>query len=217
MSTTNNAPGLQGLLTTLEPYLGADARKQCQALKSIMDLFPGQTIGEVEKQVRALLQANRNTPVALADRARAFTDGSATETADKFLKDLNSLKTTEFKAFGEALNLELSGTKKEMVEAVQKWVESGGRVAPMTAKERAKREAERFAGDLPGRMTRIDQAAADEIIRKAEEASRELSKDAFAAFGELLGIPVSGTKPSMLRQIKDFVNRAAVSHAQTQF
>jgi hypothetical protein len=39
----------------------------------------------------------------------------------------------------------------------------------------------------------------------------------FEAFARLLGITVSGSKASMLKQVKDFVNRAAVIQDRTRF
>src|SRR5262249_51173877 len=130
---------------------------------------------EIEKTVRAMLAASQTTVPALADRARALNAGTAVETPETFLKDLGVLKAPELKQFGKAVGLELSGTKAVILDTVKRWLASGGQAVYANGRERAKEEAERFAGDLPLKLTPIDSAKADEIIRKAEAASRALS------------------------------------------
>jgi hypothetical protein len=60
---------------------------------------------------------------------------------------------------------------------------------------------------------------ADTIISRAREAvaDRKLGSKGFQEFAKLLGVTVYGTKPQMLKQLEDFVNRAAVIEARTQF
>src|SRR5262249_41685034 len=143
--------------------------------------------------------------------------GSLSETADAVLQDISTLKATDLKQLGKALELEVTGAKAAMVETFRLWLTSGGTVAPLSAEQRAEQEVAQHVGDLVERMRVIDAQVAEEVIRRAEIAAKELSKEAFEAFGNRIGIPVKGTKAKMLQQIKDFVNRAAVSHAQTQF
>jgi hypothetical protein len=80
-------------------------------------------------------------------------------------------------------------------------------------------EAQQYADWLVERMRAVDDRAADEIIARAEEAKKDkvLGADGFKEFARLLGIPVGGTKPKMLKQFKDAINRMAVTHRQTQF
>jgi hypothetical protein len=217
MSTAGDRQFVEALLTALGPYLSADARKSSAALKGILDLFPGQPLAEVQKTIQALLASSRTSVLALAERARALLSGSAQEFVDDWMADVARLSSADLKRLGRALGLELSGAKARNVDDLQRWVESGGKVAPATAKDRARAEAARLAGDLPERMRALDGQTAAEVIRRAEAASKELSKEAFTAFGELLGIAVSGSKPKMLQQIRDFVDHAAVIQQQTQF
>ena len=152
-----------------------------------------------------------------AQSRHAVQNGNSAETPADILADLKSLTATDLKKFGQAFDLELAGAKPEILQVVQQWLESSGSIKPPGAKERANLEAQRFAGDLPERMRSFDDHLAGEVISRAELAAKELSKEGFEAFGKLLGISLNGSKPSMLKQLKNFVSRLAVNHVQTQF
>jgi hypothetical protein len=219
MSTTTGRQPVEGLLAGLEPYLNAETKKSAHALNGLFALFPGQSLPEIEKTVRSLLATARNSVPVLVDRTRALLAGSAGESIDAWAQDLGKLNVSALKQLGNALDLELTGAKAQLVADLRKWVESRGQARPTTAAERSRLAAAQFAGDLPDRIRRqmIDVQFAEEIHRKADAAAKELDKQGFEAFGKLLGIPVSGTKAAMLKQIKNFVDRAAVSHGQTKF
>ena len=207
------------LLTALHPFLDADTRKSCQAIRSMLDLFPDLSLAEVAKKLAANVASAKKSVPALANRANALVNRSSEESVQSWLDDVGKLNKTDFKQLGKALNFDLSGDSAEDLESLRKWAESGGQTKPPDAKERAERIARELAGNLPDRMRVVDFQVAEEVIRKAEALAtdKKLTKDEFEAFGKLLGIPVTGTKPTMLKQIKDFVNRLARTHGQTQF
>lgn len=109
----------------------------------------------------------------------------------------------------------------ETVAAAPKQTESiaaqiGSKAAGSTAKEQVYSAAQQIAGDLPERMRAVDSRVADEIIQKSGEASKA-GKNALQEFGELIGLPVHGTKADMLKQIKNYADRLSRTHSQTQF
>jgi hypothetical protein len=229
MTTANETNAIKAILDSLTPHLGAEARRQAQALKSLFELFPGKTASEIEKEVRNLQAVSQDRTATqaqklagLADRARTLVAGSSTESAAKFLADLGKLTAADLKEFGHVVGLPLAGTKKSMLEVVGLWIESRGHVMPASAQttkvERARQQAQAFAGDLADRAKAgpIDLALRDEIIRKAEAANRDLDAEAFRAFANLLGIPASGAKKKVLQDIKNFADKAAGDYEQTK-
>jgi hypothetical protein len=219
MSETGDRHFLEALTTALDPYLSADAKKSSRALRGILDLFPGQSLADVEKTIRSLLASSQSSVPALAERARALIGGASSESAEGLVKSLGKLPTADLKQLGAALSLALTGAKAKMLEDLRIWLVSGGQVAPMTAKDKAMQKAKEYAAGLADRMRALDAQAADEIIAKAERATKDkgLDADGFKEFARLLGVSVDGTKAKMLKQFKDTINRMAVTHGQTQF
>jgi hypothetical protein len=219
VSTPTDRQVIEAMLTALGPFLSSEARKSSQALLGILGMFPGQPLPDVEKALRAMIAESRTSVPALAERGRAMISSSAGESADAWLKDVSRLNLTSLKQLGQALGIGMAGTKTAMVQDLRRWAESRGQVVPVTAADRALQKAREYAGDLPERMRNIDSHVADEAIRRAQAAyaDKQLGKDGFEAFARLLGITVSGTKASMLKQVKDFVNRAAVIQDRTRF
>jgi hypothetical protein len=219
METGSERGFVEAVITALAPYLSPAAHKAGEALRKILELFPGKSLPEIEKAVRSLLaQAQKDVPVLVA-RAKALVEGTSAEPAADLMKAVSALKTNELKEFGTSFGLALTGTKAKQLADVRAWLESGGRVRPMTAEERTQQKAKEYAAGFEGRMGALDAQAADEVIRRAEAAlaDKEVGTKGFPAFAKLLGISVSGTKAKMLQQFKDSVNRLAVSHGQTQF
>jgi hypothetical protein len=241
MATDSERCFIEVLVAALDPYLGADARKAGRSLRAILDLFPGQSLAEIEKAVRSLqgilalfpgrspadvekavraLQAGALKDVsALVARARALVEGGSAESAGDLMKAVSGLKADELKQLGTSLGLALAGTKAKQLADLRAWLESGGKERPLTAEERTQQKAKGYATGFEGRMASLDAHAADEVIRRAEAAlaDKDVGAKGFPAFAELLGISVSGTKAKMLQQFKDSVNRLTVSHDQTKF
>jgi hypothetical protein len=218
----NEAPDRQffeSLQLALDPYLNADTKKSFRALRSILDLFPGQSLVDVEKSIKTIMASSQNSVPALAERARAILTGQSPETADTVVKVVGKLPSGELKQLAKALGLALAGTKPKMVEDFRVWLESGGRTAPLTAKDKAIQKATEYAHGLADRMRNLDVQTADEIIAKAEAASKDkiLGADGFREFARLLGVTVDGTKPKMLKQFKEVIGQMAVTYGQTQF
>lgn len=209
----------EALLTTLDPLLNNEAKKSLRAFHAILGLFPGQSLGDIEKNIKALLASSSNHVPALAERARTILRGQSSETADALAQVVGKLPSDQLKQLAKALELALAGTKAKMVEDFRVWLESGGRIAPLTKKDKVLRKAREYARDYTERMRSLDARTADEIVARAEQANRdkELGGDGFKEFARLLGVTVDGTKPKMLKQFTDAVNRMAVSHGQTQF
>ncbi len=66
-------------------------------------------------------------------------------------------------------------------------------------------------------MQSVTPENADRILQAVEAANKVLKVEGFQAFAAELGITVNGTKPTMKKQVKDFVSKLSVSHVQTQF
>jgi DNA-binding ferritin-like protein len=219
MSETPDRHFLEALTSALDPYLSADAKKSARALRGILDLFPGQSLADVEKAIKGLLASSQNSVPALAERARALVGGTSAETAEAIVQTAGKLGANDLKQLAKALGLALTGTKPQMVADLRAWLESGGRIAPLTAKDKAMQRAKEYADALAERMRSVDGRAAEDIIAMAEEAGKDkaLGVEGFKEFARLLGVTVSGTKPKMLKQFKDVINQMAVTHGQTQF
>jgi hypothetical protein len=86
MSETLDRQFFEALTMALDPYLGADAKRSGRALRAILDLFPGQSLADIEESIRALLASSQNNVPALAERARAIVGGASSETADALVK-----------------------------------------------------------------------------------------------------------------------------------
>jgi hypothetical protein len=210
------------LLTALDPFLNTETRKSCQAVKDMLDQLDqsGLSFAEVAKKLKADTANARKGVPALAARARALLNGGSQEFIQALLDDAFKLSQANLKKLGKELNLDLSSDKLEVNEDIRKWIESGGQIKPPDARARAEQCARQLAGNLPDRMRGdVTGQVADEVKRKADDLGKDkkVGKDVLEAFGKLLGIPVTGSKPAMLKQIKQFVDRLAVSHGQTRF
>jgi hypothetical protein len=209
----------EALQLALDPYLSGDAKKSFRALRAIVDLFPGQSLVDIEKNIKGMISSSQNNAQALAERARALVGGQSSEMPDTLVKVVSKLPVPEIKQLAKALGLALAGTKTKMVEDFRVWLESGGRVAPLTTKDKAMQKAREYTHGLVERMRSLDVQTADEIIARAEQASKDkiLGADGFKEFARLLGVTVDGTKPKMLKQFKEVIGQMAVTHGQTQF
>jgi hypothetical protein len=174
---------------------------------------------EVKKKVAAYVAGSKKSATALAERADALIQGHSGETVQSWLDDVGNLSQSELKKLGKSISIEFSNDKSEVIEGLRVWAESKGKIKPPDARERDHRQARQLAGNLPNEIKVATPQVAEEVIRQAEILSKDkkISKDVFEAYGKLLGIPVTGTKPSMLKQIKEFANRLARTHGQTQF
>lgn len=220
---------LDTFLDSLLPHVNGDLRKGLQSVKELLDLFPGQSPGEVVKAVRSLKSSSRNSVPALLDRAAALVqhkhnggtaNGSPADSADQLVADAGKLSLTDLRALAKGLRMAGTGGKPELLEDVRRWVESAGTYAPPSQSDLAHRRARELVGDLPERLHRMDDSLAREVLERAEAASKDkaLGKEGFEAFAELLlRAPVKGSKPQILKKIKDFVNALAVSHTRTNF
>lgn len=219
MVTDSERGFLEALTAALDPYLGGDARKELRALRDILDLFPGQTLTEVKKTVQSLQAGAQKDVPTLVARAKALVEGEKSESVTDFLRAVSGLKPDELKQFGTSLGLALTGTKAKLVADIHAWLESGGTQRPLTAEERAQQKVKEYAAGFEGRMGSLSSQQADELIRRAETAiaDKKMTKQHFQEFAQLLGLSVSGTKPKMMEQFRNYVNRLAVSHGQTQF
>ena len=97
------------------------------------------------------------------------------------------------------------------------WIDSGGTIAPPTAKEKEEQTAREFAAPVKPAMSRVDGAHVESILESADRAYKALKVAGFRAFAAELGVPVNGGKAAMKKQFRDFVKRLAVTETQTQF
>lgn len=231
--------GFMAVLMGLEPHLAGDAKRFLQSLRGIQECFPGQSLPEIEKTVRALkaimahfpgqsasdaekslrtlIQSSRTSGPILVQRAKTLVAGQSDETADQFLGDVKKLKTTELSSLARALGFELSGAKDKMLHDLRQWLDSRGRIVPVSAKEQDIADGKTRAMPLRDLIQSITPERAGEILAATDAAYKALKLDGFRAFGETLGITVTGTKAAMQKQIKDSVRKLSVSHVQTRF
>src|SRR5262249_50615523 len=92
----------EALTVALDPYLSAEARKSGRALRGILDLFPGQSLAEIEKSIKGLLASSQNSVPALAERARAIIGGTSSETAEAVHQLVGKLSSNDLKQLGKA-------------------------------------------------------------------------------------------------------------------
>ena len=222
MSTSSNPT--EGFLDALVPHVSNDVRKGIESLKKIMEMFPGLSPGDIEKSVGAMLASATTSLPSMIQRAneliRDAVEGEPKkpDSLDAFLKDVGKCTAADLKAIGVALHLPLPTLKKAVVEELRKWIESKGTYAPPSTADKMRELATQLAGDLPQRMSRMNPQLAEEIISRAQAASKDkqLGKEGFEAFASLLlGTTTKGSKPKLLAQIKSLVDRLLVSQEQT--
>src|SRR5438045_3196593 len=152
METGSERGFLEALTAALDPYLGAEARKAGRALRAILDLFPGQSLPEIEKAVRSLQAGAQKDVPALVARARALVEGGAAESASDLMKAVSKLSAGDLKQFGASMGLALTGAKTKQLADIRVWLESGGTVRPLTSEDRTRQKAKEYAAGFEGRM-----------------------------------------------------------------
>ncbi len=211
-------------LSSLLPLLNASLQKQLQGIQKILLLFPGLSPAEIEKNIRTLQTSASTSVDAFIERAKALIHNDVLESGavDAFLKDFKKLSATDLKSFLAGISLHASGSKTALVLEVRRWLESKGTYAPASAAEKksvqVQARLQELLGDLPERLSPMTPELADEVNRAAEAASKDkvLGSTGFAQFAEkLLGVPVKGSKPAILKQIKNTMERLVVSRAQS--
>ena len=146
--TFDSSQDFVATLLKLEPFLGNEGKRSIQALPGLIESFPGQTLPEIEKSVRSLLQNSRTSVPAMAERAKRVLTGGADETATDIVKDAKKLDTAGLASLGRNLGISLSGTKAKMAEQLERWIESRGQFAPKSPDEEIAAEGRRQAAPL---------------------------------------------------------------------
>ncbi len=221
MSVKSSA--LNEFLNALAPHVSSELRKGIESIEEIFGFFPGQTAGEIHTTIKKMLASSASSVSGMIDRAKnlvlpAMPENAPLDAPEAFLKDAGRLSPDDLKALMAGISLPAPKTKKAMLGELKQWIESKGTYAPKSDEEKKRERAQMLAGDLPQKMGQMTGALADEIIRRAEAASKdkELGADGFAIFASLLlGTPMKGSKSKLLKEIKAFVDRLAVSAAQT--
>jgi hypothetical protein len=244
MTSTEHGGFLDALLHSLDPHLGVGARKEAQAfrsmlglfpgssavdvektvrsLKGIADLFPGATPSEMEKSVRTLLANAQVGTAGLAERAGLLLQGASEESLDHWLADVKKLKPADLKQLLQNLGVSFTGkipAMPAMTDFLRKWVESGGQHRLPDPQEQLRARAGQYVGDLAERAKLMDPQTGQEILRAADAAfnDKALGVKGFEIFANLLGIPAKGTKAKMRDQVRNHVKTVLVSRQQTQF
>jgi hypothetical protein len=212
-------------LEALAPHLSPERRKGVESLQQILKMFPGQSPGDVEKGIRALLANSRTSVPAMIQRAKDLVQAAAPGATEKpadsieaFLKDAAKCAPADLRAIAAGIQLPVPAQKKAILAEIRQWLESMGAYAPKSASEKRKDRARELVGDLPQRLGGLTPELAAEIVGRAEAASKDkqLGAEGFVEFASLLlGTPVKGTKPGLLKKIREFIDRLVVSNAQT--
>jgi hypothetical protein len=218
----NDRPhALSDFFTAVSPHVSAEIRKGIESIQDVLALFPGHSPGEVFTSIQKMQAAALSSVAAMVERAKkvilAPTDDA--DSPEAFLKDAGKLSAGDLQALLHGLGLAvIRKTKAACALELKLWIESKGTYAPRSEADRKRERAQELAGDLPQKMGQMTGALADEIIRRADAAAKdkELGSDGFRIFASLLlGMPMTGTKSRLLKEIKSFVDRLATSAAQT--
>jgi hypothetical protein len=140
------------------------------------------------------------------------------ESIEASLKDAAKCGPADLRAIAAGIQLPVPTQKKPILAEFRQWLESMGAYAPKSASEKRKELARELVGDLPQRLGGMTPEFAAEIVGRAEAAAKnkELGTEGFVEFATLLlGTPVKGSKPALVKKIKAFVDRLVVSNAQT--
>jgi hypothetical protein len=202
---------------SIEPHLSNEMKRAFRAIRGLYEVFPNQTLAEIEKSVRTLTASASKGPQAIAQRIELFLAGQSSELAEQIVKDLQKLAVGDLRQLGSILSVELPTKKNEAVRCLEEFVRSLGTVRPLSSNEKLQAAAKRYADNIVPLMADVDSSSVKTIIERIDAASKALAKPEFAEFARQLGITVNGAKPQMAKQIKDVVQRMAVTHDQTKF
>lgn len=222
----NDKPQALGeFLNAISPHVSTDIRKGIESVRGILALYPGQSAADVFASIQKMQASAATSVTAMIERARLLIQPASPEAAhadslEAFLKDAGKLGPDDLKSLMDGISLPSPKGKKAILAEIKLWLESKGTYAPKSAADKKRERAQMLLGDIPQRLGQMTNALADEIIARATEASKdkELGADGFTIYASLLlGMPMKGTKPKLLGEIKAFVDRLAVSAAQTKF
>ena len=221
----DKSQALDEFLNAVSPHVSTDIRKGLEAVRSILALYPGQSATDVFTSIQKMQASAATSVTAMIERARLLIQPSSPEAAnadsqEAFLKDAGKLGPDDLKSLMDGISLPSPKSKKAILAEIKLWLESKGTYAPKSAADKKRERAQMLLGDIPQRLGQMTNALADEIIAQATAASKdkELGADGFMIYASLLlGMPMKGTKPKLLGEIKAFVDRLAVSAAQTKF
>jgi len=208
---------LEGTLLQLEPVLTPPAKKSLGGLRELLELFPNQSLAEIAKTVKSLLDAAQNSLPVVTRRVKEAVEGTSDEPVDKIVASLGKLNAAELKKLGKSLGFELEGKKAELVDGLASWLRSGGQVRPKTKEDRLREAAASYIEEAKPLMQHVDPAVADKLLSIVNRANRDraLGKDGFEIFARQIGITVSGSKAQMKSQVEGFINRLATTYVQT--
>ena len=111
----------------------------------------------------------------------------------------------------------IAGTIMEGIEGRAGSFKRSGMLKP--ANDEKRKKANEQADEFHEHLGKMDSAKADEIIAAAEEQKGKLSATDYKDWASrLLGYRATGTsKQALFKEVSSFVNRLAVSAAQTRF
>ena len=205
-------------LSALEPVLNTEGKKGIKAILGIQEMFPGEKLSDIEKQIGALLQTTRTTLPIMKERALALCAGEAPSDLTSFLSDAKSLTPTDLKALGKQLKLALEGSKADMLGHLEAWITSRGEIMPPDPLEQEKALGKELGELAKPLMSQLHQENLKQITQLTNDAYKELKKPAgFKEYATALGLEVSGSKAVMKKSLLNMLNRIAVSQKQTDF
>ena len=198
----------------LRPLLNSQMGKELDGLNAIQERFPGKSWKDIAKEIDALAEKVFGDLDAVVRRLSERVAGTSSESMATLEKSLKKLSKSDLVDAGKQLGLECSGTKTQILADLKRWLETGGEYRPKTAAELA---AEKLA-PLTSEWRRLSQTPSDsattELLNLIDRACK-LSKKELEAFCDSIGLPFTGTKPKLKKQLQEYVQRLSVSHVQT--
>jgi hypothetical protein len=217
MKSTEN--DLLRFLDATEPLLAGDTKKSLNALRKLLSLFPGSTLPEIEQAVASLLKAAQSTLEAIEIRCRDFRHGRSSESLAVLLKDVKGLSLANLKAVLQKLDILASGKRSELDARLKAWLQGDRRDNLPNDLQECEQAGRRRASAIRDAIRRVTPENIGQIREEVNGAYRDdaLGKEGFKAFADELGIPVRGSKDTMLKQVNDFLGRLSVMDVKTRF
>ena len=201
-------------LHALVPALNTQAQKEVDAVTAILAAFPGKSLKEIPREVAKLKKAAGNEIEEIVSFTSRSLGQLTDDEVDKTLSRLQKLKSADVKRFGAQFQLELTGTKANMLESLSEWLRSGGEKKPLTQTERDSNVANEYVMRAKPLYDRSTPESVAQLLDIVDEVAK-LKVGVLKSFADGIGITVNGSKAKVKAQLVGVIKRRGVSHVQT--